>query len=296
MNKKQLVDAHVHMFPADIVTNWDWYAQQDSWFATLTRESPNSRVREAFATAEEALQVADEAGLDILVMQGWYWRKHELCVRHNNYMHELITKYPQRYKAFASINPTFGEAAVQEVERCHKLGFSGIGELGPGGNEYSLDHPGLLLVLEAAQALQMPVNFHVGEPVGHVYAGKDLTPIEGFYRLAKQFPNLTMILSHMGGGLPFFEIREDVRSVFSNVYYDIAATPLLYDIHSVRALVQLVGEKKILFGSDFPLTIYPRLCKGQNFSIFIENIRSHAMLNPLQWDAIMGENMLRLLR
>ncbi len=295
MPEFKLIDAHVHMFPEDVVKNWDWYAQRDAHFAALTREDTHSRVREAFATAEEALHAADEAGLDVLVMQGWYWRTHELCVRGNDAMHEMQTRFPQRFKAFAAINPRFGEKAVQELERCHKMGFVGVGELGPGGNDYALDHPGLLRVLEAAEALHMPVNFHVGEPVGHLYAGKDLTPVEGFFRLAKQFPKLRMILSHMGGGLPFYELRPDIREAFSNVYYDLAATPLLYNIRSIRALIQLVGPQKILFGSDFPLTIYPRLCMGQNFSIFVENIREKANLTPYEWSCIMGGNMQLLL-
>ncbi len=283
------------MFPRDIISHWDWYARQDTCFAALTKESEKSRVREAFATPEETLQVADKAGLQTLVMQGWYWQKHELCVRNNDFMHEVLLQYPQRFKAFASVNPRFGKQAVHEVERCHKLGFSGVGELGPGGNGYALDDAGLLDVLEAAQHLQMPVNFHVGEPVGHMYAGKDLTPLQGFYHLAKRFPRLVMIFSHMGGGLPFYELQEDVREAFSHVYYDLAAIPLLYNLRCVRAMIELVGAKRILFGSDFPLTVYPRLCMEQNFSIYVENMRNKAGLTTAEWNAIMGGNMQSLL-
>lgn len=295
MSKPQIFDAHAHMFPEDVVERWEWYAAQDEWFAALTRETPQSRVREAFSTAEETLALADAAGVDVVVMQGWYWRRHELCVRNNDYMHQLIQRWPDRFKAYGSINPTFGAQAVREVERCHAMGFSGIGELGPGGNGFSLDHPGLLDVLEAAQALGLAVNFHVGEPVGHAYMGKDLTPIEGFYRIAKQFPGLRLVLAHLGGGLPFYELQPDVHEAFANVYYDLAASPLLYDIRSVRVMVDLVGVERVLFGTDFPLTIYPRKCREADFSLFIEDIRQNAGLTPYEWERVMGENMRDLL-
>lgn len=295
MKQTGYIDAHTHMFPDDVVARWDWYAQQDAWFAELTRETPQSRVREAFSNAEETLALADAAGIETVVMQGWYWRSHDLCKRHNDYMYTLTQRYPGRFVAYGSINPTFGTDAVREVERCYEMGFAGIGELGPGGNLFSLDDPGLLDVLEAAQDLHLPVNFHVGEPVGHQYNGKDLTPIEGFYDLAKRYDKLTFVLAHMGGGLPFYQLREDVAQAFENVYYDLAANPLLYTIRSVRAMVTLVGANRVLFGSDFPLTIYPRINKEANFSLFVEDLVNNAGLSPTELQQIMGGNMRSLL-
>lgn len=295
MNRGRIVDCHTHMFPTDIPARWDWYAAQDSCFAELTRETPQSRVREAWATPEEALRAADRAGVELIVMQGWYWRDMDLCRRHNDYMEGVVRAYPGRFAAYASINPVFGEAAVREVERCRDMGFSGVGELGPGGNGYSLDHPGLLAVLETAERLCLPVCFHVGEPVGHVYPGKDRTPIEGFYDIARRFPDLRLILAHMGGGLPFYELLPHVRQAFRNVWYDLAANPLLYDIRAVTAAVRLAGPERVLFGTDFPLTIYPRQCQGQDFSLFIQDIEEHAGLTEAEWELVMGANMRRLL-
>lgn len=293
--KGHLIDAHTHIFPPDIPARWDWYAEKDPYFADLTRETPQSRVREAWSTAEETLAAADEAGVEVIVMQGWYWRDMDLCRRHNDYMYELTQRYPDRFAAYASINPVFGADAVREVERCWEMGFSGVGELGPGGDGYSLDDPGLLDVLAAAEALHLPVNFHVGEPVGHVYPGKDLTPVEGFYDIAKRFPELQLILAHMGGGLPYYELWPHIRAAFRNVWYDLAANPLLYHIRAVRAAVDLAGPEKILFGTDFPLTIYPRRCRDRNFSLFVEDIRQNAGLTDTEWEQVMGGNMRRLL-
>jgi predicted TIM-barrel fold metal-dependent hydrolase len=290
-----IIDAHIHMFPEDIEENWDTYAKRDAWFKTLTEVTPTSRVREVYATKEEALAAADKAGIDHLVMQGWYWRDHELCRRNNDALYRIILSRPDKFSAFASINPLFGDLAVDEVVRCHEMGFSGIGELGPGGNMYTLDSPELYGVLAMAETLSMPVSFHVGEPVGHVYPGKDMTELEGFYNLAQKFPDLTFIFSHLGGGLPFQEIRPHVRKAFRNVYYDLAALPLLYDLRAIRAMIHLVGCERIVFGSDFPLTIYPGKTLEQDFSLFVEDIRENAGLSEYEWKRIMGENMQELL-
>ena len=290
-----LIDAHTHLFPRDIPANWDWYAARDPWFAQLTCNTPQSRVLEAWSTPEETIRLADQAGIQVIVMQGWYWRDMDLCRRHNDFMAEVLADYPDRFAAYASINPIFGAEAVREVERCWELGFSGVGELGPGGDGYALDHPGLLDVLEAAQALHLPVNFHVGEPVGHVYPGKDLTPIEGFYNIARRFPDLRLILAHMGGGLPYYELWPHVKAAFRHVWYDLAANPLLYEIRAVRAAVELAGADRVLFGTDFPLPIYPRRCREADLSLFAEDIRHSAGLTPAEWEAVMGGNMCRLL-
>ncbi len=132
MKGKGIVDAHIHMFPEDIVTRWDWYAAQDACFADMTRKTPESRVLEAFSTPEETLALADAAGVDVMVAQGWYWRTQELCEHNNDALHRLVQSWPGRFKAYGAVNPVFGERAVREVERCHARGFSGIGELGPG--------------------------------------------------------------------------------------------------------------------------------------------------------------------
>jgi predicted TIM-barrel fold metal-dependent hydrolase len=295
IEKKGIYDAHTHIFPRDITENWDWYAKQDSTFKGLTYSGPESPVREAWSTPEETIRAADEAGVEVIVMQGWYWNSMELCRRHNDFMAEVIKQYADRFVAYASINPTFGDDAAEEVVRCCEMGFKGVGELGPGGNHFAMDDPGLFKVCAKCQDLGLPMNFHCGEPVGHVYAGKDMTPVRGFYELAERFPDLKLVLAHLGGGLPFYEMMPEVRKLFKNVWYDLAAMPLLYDIKAVRIMVDLVGPEKVCFGTDFPLTIYKRLCQERNFSLFIDNIFDHANLTEQEWNLVMRENMKKLI-
>ena len=140
MEQLQIWDSHVHLFPPEIYNNWETYAARDSWFGVLTKKPENHKgTEEAWANAEEALDCATQAGIHGLVMQGWYWNDAGLMRMHNDYMAESMKNHPERLKGFISINPKFKKEAISEIERCAKLGFSGIGELGPGGNGYDFN-------------------------------------------------------------------------------------------------------------------------------------------------------------
>lgn len=296
MNGCEVWDSHVHLFPPEIYQNWETYARRDEWFALLTRKPANGKgTEEAWANAQEALECADKAGIHGLVMQGWYWNDSGLITMHNDYMAEMMARHPGRLKGFLAINPKFKEKAIAEIERCKNLGFHGIGELGPGGNGYDFQDPDFIDVLECARYHKLAVCIHCGEPVGHAYPGKDLTSLAPIPGLVKRYPDLKLILAHMGGGMPFYEMNPKYRGKFQNVYYDTAANPLLYDIRSIRAVISMIGSRRLLFGSDFPLLLYPSRCREMDFTMFVEEIRSQAGLSPEEWEDVMGRNLLRLL-
>lgn len=279
---------HTHMFPEDVIHNWQKYAERDYYFKMLT-DPKNSTIQE-YASAQEAIELADKAGIEKIVMQGWYWNDHELCKYHNDYMYSLIKKYPDRFEAFMSINPNFGELAINEIERNYKRGFIGIGELGPGANNFNYTDTNFLNLIGAANYYKLPVNIHCNEPIGHDYPGKDKNYFKEIYELVKMFPDLILILAHLGGGLPFYELIPEVRKVFKNVYYDLAANPLVYETRSIKHVSDIVGPEKILFGSDFPLLIYPHKSREKQFQRFIDDIYHNAGLNKDEWKQIMYSN------
>ena len=296
MSDIHIWDSHVHLFPPEIYRNWKKYADMDRTFAALTAEPKNGRgTREAWVDYEEALAIADEAGVSGLCMQGWYWNDPGLMRLHNDYMAEAIGKYPERLSAFASVNPKFGWNALSEIERCAAMGFCGIGELGPGGNGYDFRDKDFLAVLEMAEVLHLPVCIHCGESVGHNYPGKDTTPLAPLPDIIRSHPDLKLILAHLGGGLPFYEMNRNWYGSFSNVYYDFAANPLLYHIRILRAVTDLVGEDRVLFGSDFPLVLYPKKTRNADMSLFLEDIRENAGFSEKEWNKIMGGNLLSLI-
>ena len=289
----EIWDVHVHLFPEDVERNWARYAEKDSWFGALTREGGG--VREAWCTVEEALAAADAAGIWGLVMQGWYWNDPGLMRAHNDFMAQAMREHPGRLMAFGSVNPAFGEAALAEAERCCGMGFCGLGELGPGGNGYGFEDVWLRELVEYAAARELMVCIHCGEMVGHDYPGRDKTPLEGLVKLIGSVEGGRFLLAHLGGGLPFYELNRRVRRALEGrVWYDTAALPLLYDLRSLRVTADLVGADRILLGSDFPLTLYPRECRQPDFSRFLDRLREAGGLTEEEEGKVLGENWLKL--
>ena len=96
--------------------------------------------------------------------------------------------------------------------------------------------------------------WHCSEPAGHAYPGKagGISASELIY-LAGAFPGLTIIGAHLGGGASFYLQMPEVKAASDFLYFDTAASTLLYDEASVARLVDLAGPERVLFGSDYPL-------------------------------------------
>ena len=291
-----IVDAHIHMYPPEVhqdPVGWAWRADEPYW-ALLTTDRPGRPSIQGWATLERLLSDMDRAGVERVVMQGMYWQHLETCVAQNNWYIEWCCQHPDRLSGFAVTQPKAGDRALDEVRRAVDAGLRGLGEMLPCAQGYHICDPDFLRVVELVIELDMPLCLHVSEPVGHVYPGKSTTPLEDYYWLATEYPELKLILAHWGGLLPFYELMKGVRKQLKNVYYDTAATPLLYRQEVYRAVVGVVGSEKVLYGSDYPLLVYPSLEKEPGFIRLLDEIRG-AGLALDELDLVLGGNATRLL-
>jgi uncharacterized protein len=63
----------------------------------------------------------------------------------------------------------------------------------------------------------------------------------------------------------------------------------------MSATIDLIGADRIMFGSDYPLLLYPRKIREPAFDRFLEEI-SAAGLNTEEKEKILGANFSRLLK
>ena len=110
-----------------------------------------------------------------------------------------------------------------------------------------------------------PVTYHVTEPVGHEYPGRTPTPFEDFLWLAREFPDLKIILAHAGGLFPFYELNPKIRPELKNIYYDLAACPLLYEPSLYRKLIEVVGPEKFSGERIIPCEFFQKLKESRIF-------------------------------
>ena len=276
-----IIDFHTHIFPPQVINNRERYVESDCCFAMLY-QNPRAKL----ISAEELIESMDESKVDISVVQNIGWTSHELCVETNDYIIESIKKYHGRLVGFCSVQPLSMDAAVKEIERCAAAGIRGVGELRPDVQMSRIDNKDFIQPLvDTLVKKKMILLMHSSEPVGHYYAGKGTVTPQVLYPFIYNHPELTVVCAHWGGGLPFYALMPEVKIALENVYFDSAASPFLYEPQIYGQAAALVGEDKILFGSDYPLISQSRMIK----EILVQDLPDIVKMK------ILGENARKLL-
>ncbi|TAL77410.1 MAG: amidohydrolase [Bacteroidetes bacterium] len=89
---------------------------------------------------------------------------------------QRYSKYSKRFEMWCGFDftgcdkPGYGPAAVKELERCHRMGASGVGEvsdkgLGIRASGMHFDDPRLKPLFAKCAELNMPINIHVADPI-----------------------------------------------------------------------------------------------------------------------------------
>lgn len=270
-----VIDAHIHLYAEEVTRDpraWAVKMREPHWQSCVVPEQGKSV--QGWSSVKQLLLDMDASGVDQAVLLGWYWENHETCVAHNRFYAECIAQHPDRLHAFATVNPLAGKTALDEVDWAVEHGFVGLGEFLPQVQGYDLRHEAWLRVVERAVKLALPINLHVTETVGHEYVGRVETPLADYVWLAKEYPEAKLILAHWGGLLPFYELNPTVRKALKNVYYDMAASPLLYDKRIYEAVLAAVSPQKIIFGTDYPLLLQPKRLRKPSFQPILEQIET----------------------
>lgn len=292
-----VIDAHIHAYPPEVFADpikWGT-AHREPWF-TYCVAPPHQPTLQGWATTDQLLRDMDTAGIDQVVMLGWYWENHATCDLQNSWFIDWHKKHPTRIQAFACVNPAAGAPARVSLERALDAGLCGIGELLPQAQGGHLLDDNWSHVFAIAAARGVPINLHVTDPLGsNPSSCVKMTPLEPYIDMIRGHQATTFILAHWGGGIPFYELNLRLKPIFKNVYYDTAASPLIYDPSIYPKIASIVGAERILFGTDYPLFTHPWLEKIPDFRRDLADARG-AGLTPEALAAVLGGNAARLLR
>lgn len=275
-----LIDVHTHIFPPEFIRDREKLVRDCPWFEKLYGDAKQKMV-----TAEQLLSAMERSGVDKAVTFGFPWSDARRLKTANDYVFEAAEKSGDRLIPFAVVDPSNMDLTEEEIVRLHGRGLCGIGELMPDGQGFRLDDERTMDgVMRLAAFHDLVVMIHTSEPVGHEYPGKGKVTPEVICRVAEKFPAVKIICAHWGGGLLSYEMMPEVASLLKNVYYDSAASSLLYDDRVFGVAVQ-IAAKKILFGTDYPLIEQSSLLK---------RVRAQLDGTP-HLDDFLGENARRLL-
>ena len=149
-----------------------------------------------------------------------------LAVLANDQLGEACRRHPDRFVGMAACAPQDPVGAAKEIERAvSKYGMRAVIINGHTNGEY-LDHPKFSPILEAAQALDVPIYIHPNTPPrsmigpllekgldGAIFGFGVETGMHALRLITSgtldRFPKLQLILGHMGEALPFWMYRLD---------------------------------------------------------------------------------------
>jgi 5-carboxyvanillate decarboxylase len=211
-----------------------------------------------------------------------------LATSTNDLLAETIARHPTRFDGLAAVAPQDPQAAAKEIERAvGRLKLRGVVVNSHTQGEY-LDDPKYWDIFAAAEALNVPVYIHPNTPSPQMvqpYLSRGLAEaICGFAHetsvhvlrlivagVFDRFPNLQMVLGHLGEGLPYWLYRLDfmhagiVRANRSPGARPLQRTPsevLQQNFHytnsgmcwepAVMFVHQLMGADRLMYAMDYP--------------------------------------------
>jgi aminocarboxymuconate-semialdehyde decarboxylase len=240
--------------------------------------------------ADVRIEECDRLKVDVQVLSTVpvmfsYWAKPQdtldLSMFLNDHIAGIVHRWPKRFIGLGTIPMQDPELAIQELERCKRIGLVGV-QIGTHINGLNLGEPRLFQVFEACQELGMAVFVHPWDMMGAERMDKYWMPwlvgmpVETttaivsmiFSGLFERLPRLRVAFAHGGGSFPAtlgriehgFLVRPDLCAVDNNVNprdylgrFWIDA--LVHDPAVLRLVVDQMGADRVAMGTDYPFPL-----------------------------------------
>ena len=249
---------------------------------------------------EKRLKLMDEHGIEMMLLSlnapavqaiPDPKKANEISVRANDWLAEQVAKRPDRFQGLAALPMQDPDMAIRELQRCVKdLGF--VGSLVNGFSQ--VNDPNVAVYYDLKQywpfwaeceKLDVPFYLHPRNPLpadakiydghpwllGPTWAFGQETAVHSLRLMASglfdQYPNLKIVLGHMGEGLPYSMWRVDNRNAWVKVPPRYPAKKKLGEYFQnnfwlttsgnfrtqtlIDAILE-IGADRILFSTDWP--------------------------------------------
>jgi 6-methylsalicylate decarboxylase len=310
------IDVHAHYFPAEYLDRLDHHAgtRVNQFFRKAELSS------EGFSGLDRHIRNMDLAKVDLQVLsvsgQLPYFANENSGVDAasfaNDFYAGIVREYPKRFAAFACTPLPHVQASIDEMKRAlDELGMVGVtagtAVLGKSIADPAFD--GFLAELNRRKTVLFihPIGGNAGSPM--IESAKLTWPIGApledticmlqFMQanIPSRFPDIKIILPHLGGFAPFLIARLDQ---LHDHFLPVSAAPpsiqakyFWYDTvnanpASLRCTQEAVGTNHLLFGTDYPFW------RDDAFRLCADYIRE-AGLSKADVDCILDGNAQKLL-
>src|SRR5258706_878911 len=215
-----------------------------------------------------------------------YWAKpHDtlaISMFLNDHIAEVVEKYPDRFVGLGTIPLQSPDLAVKVLERCMKIGLSGVQIGSHVVDDWNLGSIALFPIYEAAEKLGAAIFVHPWDMAGQERMQRYWLPwLVGmptetaiaicsmiFGGVFEKFPKLRVAFAHGGGSFPGligriehgFETRPDLVAIHNNInpreYIGKFFIDSLWpDKDVLNYLVKFIGAEHIAMCSDYPFPL-----------------------------------------
>jgi uncharacterized protein len=159
----------------------------------------------------------------------------------NNLVRKAVSSHPRKLVGCVWPDPRQKGARGLVRKALTEWGFKGI-KLHPLIHAFlpndDIVHP----IMEEARAAKVPVLIHSGHP--------PFSLPWSIGELAENFKDVTIVMLHMGHGHGIYiKSALEVAKRYDNIYLETSGMPM----HSkVKEAVELLGEERVMYGSDIP--------------------------------------------
>ena len=231
-NSYPLVDFHAHAFPDAIA------GRTLKKLSEIANSAPYSE-----GTLSDTREKQEDFGVTLTVIQQ-IATKPSQQITVNNW---AAANQKDGLVFFGSVHPDALDA-LDELSRIKEIGLKGI-KFHPDYQEFFVEEERVFPLYAEIERLGLPLLFHAGrDPLSPdlVHA----TP-KGISKVAKSFPNLTIIAAHLGGMERSDEVEKYLVGL-PNVYFDLSMAHTFCDLSQAERIVKTHGTDHILFGTDLP--------------------------------------------
>lgn len=231
----------------------------------------------------------------------------------NDAMASMVARYPDRFIAYIELPFPYLDASLRELERCRTdLGMHTVNILASVGTSSAVDPQFDDLYAELdrtntvvffhprVSGLCSPLinDYQLGAPLGPLFEDALIVSQMVRRQFLKRFPNLEVVIPHLGGILPiwlermdnqmgllFPELPERPSDTVRRMWFD---TLVHGSVPALQAAVASFGVDRLVTGSDFPVMEH-----HDGYKASIDYIR-HAGLAEADVEQILHVNAPRL--
>ncbi len=258
-----IIDVHTHIFPDQLALD------------VVPKMAEIAQIKEALDGRLSSLKTSmKEAGIDCAWIQPVATKPKQVDTI-NHWMEEIRC---DEILPFAAVHPDY-ENLPELIRDLASRDFPGV-KIHPEYHKIAPDDIRLFPLYQALSKAKMIALFHAGVDIGIPTINS--TP-QQFAYLKERFPELIMILAHMGGFQQWEQVKKQLCGY--DVYMD---TSYVFGHISDELFIELVkahGSDRILFGTDSPWADQKQ---------DLEHLKS-LPLSEREFNEICGQNAKRLL-